>query len=182
MGGESFRQALSDFTFEAASGGAIRHLTDAGYTVKQIQERLDFPTPYQRIQEAVWKRLVDTGVLLLRDPRLREPGERVDYVREYDTYGRASFRRVVESGSQQEPEGSFLVCEFGRLRREDARRYGKVLEALDERQAEYIEGLPWIRQKVWHRADGRMQDIAKRLEAAGLSQDVCYSDPPFLHR
>ena len=28
-----FQKALSDFTYDAASGGAIRHLTDTGYTV-----------------------------------------------------------------------------------------------------------------------------------------------------
>ena len=40
-----FKSALADFTFEAASGGAIRHLADLGYTVKQITEQLSFPTP-----------------------------------------------------------------------------------------------------------------------------------------
>ena len=51
-----FQKALADFTQEAASGGAIRHLADMGYTVKQIMERLDFPTPYERVQKAVWER------------------------------------------------------------------------------------------------------------------------------
>ena len=42
---EYFKNALSNFMFEAASGGAIRHLADLGYTVKQISKKLEFPTP-----------------------------------------------------------------------------------------------------------------------------------------
>lgn len=45
---EYFKSALSDFTYEAASGGAIRHLADLGYTVKQISGQLSFPTPLDR--------------------------------------------------------------------------------------------------------------------------------------
>ena len=30
------KKALSDFTFDVASGGAIRHLADRGYTVQEI--------------------------------------------------------------------------------------------------------------------------------------------------
>lgn len=37
-----FQSALSDFTYDVACGGAIRHLADLGYTVHQITERLDF--------------------------------------------------------------------------------------------------------------------------------------------
>lgn len=175
MGKEDFRQALSDFTFDVASGGAIRHLTDLGYTVKQIQEQLDFPTPLARIQKEVWRRLVDTGIILLEEPGRQKPKEKVDYVREYDSYGKASFRRVVETDPQPETDadGIFLVCGFGALRYRDGERYRKVLAALDVRQAEYIDGLPWPPGKVWHRADERMLEIERRLRAAGLEQGAC---------
>lgn len=173
MGKEDFRQALSDFTFDVASGGAIRHLTDLGYTVKQIQEQLDFPTPIARIQEGVWKRLVDTGVILLEEPRRQALKEKVNYIREYDSYGKASFRRIVETNPQPETAEAFLVCEFGLLRYRDGEKYKKVLGALDERQAEYIDGLLWPLRQVWHRADERMLEIERRLRAAGLEQGAC---------
>lgn len=173
MGKEDFRQALSDFSFDVASGGAIRHLTDLGYTVKQIQEKLDFPTPIARIQEMVWKRLVETGVILLEDPRREGPKEKVNYIREYDSYGKVSFRRVVETNPQREAGEAFLACEFGLLRHRDAEKYRKVLAVLEGRQAEYIDGLPWVQRKVWHRADERMLEIGKRLGAAGLARGVC---------
>ncbi|MCM1191942.1 MAG: hypothetical protein NC123_07650 [Butyrivibrio sp.] len=174
MENDSFRRALSDFAFDVASGGAIRHLTDLGYTVKQIQETLDFPTPPARIQEAVWKRLVDSGVILLEEPGRPEPRETVRYVREYDSYGKASFRRVVETNPLPEAEGGFLTCEFGILRHTDPEKYRKVLAALEERQAEYIDGLPWPKRRVWHRADERMLEIGRRLRAAGLDLGVCH--------
>ena len=62
MSNKYFQKALSDFTYNAASGGAIRHLTDVGYTVKQIMEELAFPTPYERVQKGVWERLIETGI------------------------------------------------------------------------------------------------------------------------
>lgn len=94
-----FKEALSNFTHEAASGGAIRHLADLGYTVKQICERLDFPTSYERVQKTVWEHLLDTGVLLRREPGSEEPKERFTYVKDYNQYGRTSFRKVALSGA-----------------------------------------------------------------------------------
>lgn len=90
-----FQKALSDFTYETASGGAIRHLADSGYTVRQIAERLDFPTPYERVQKAVWEHLLRQKTILLERPGSGGQKESVHYVREYDQYGKASFRRVV---------------------------------------------------------------------------------------
>ncbi len=182
---KDFRQALSDFSFEAACGGAIRHLTDLGFTVKQMEERLDFPVSAERIREAVWKHLADTGVVCLEDPRplssaadcaaaLGAPGGmRINYVREYDSYGRASFRRVAEADNRRVAGGVYLVCEFGSLRDKDPEKYRQILALLDTRQAEYIAGLPWPRGKVWHRADERMLEIFKRIREAGLEQGVC---------
>lgn len=165
---------MSDFSFDVASGGAIHHLTDLGLTVKQIQERLDFPTPYERIQRAVWERLVDTGVIHLEEPGLERTKERARYVREYDSYGKVSFRRVVEQKSEEETRASFLTCEFGVVRQGDPGKFSKILAVLEKRQAEYIEGLPWERKKVWHRADERMLEIERRLRDAGLDRGVCY--------
>lgn len=195
---KEFQQALSDFTFDVASGGAIRHLTDLGYTVKQIQDRLDFPTPFARVQEAVWKRLVETGVIRLEEPLFgaavsgggkagaaegRDTGAggavRVNYVREYDSYGRASFRRVTETDTRREAGGEFLVCEFGVLKYRDGERYRQILALLAERQAEYVDGLPWPPVRVWHKAEGYMPEIGRRLRAAGRAREVCWQQSLF---
>ena len=167
-----FQRALSDFVFDMASGGAICHLTDLGYTVKQIQDKLDFPTPYERIQKAVWKHLLDTGVIVPQEQA--EMREKVEYVREYDSYGKASFRRVTAPISSQEPQQPRLLCRFGLLKYKDPERYREVLGTLEPRQAEYIDGLPWGLESVWHRADRRMLEIYHTLEKAGVSGEVCF--------
>lgn len=169
-----FQSALSDFVFDVASGGAIRHLADMGYTVRQIQERLDFPTPYERIQKAVWKHLTDTGVIFPENPRQGRAREKVDYVREYDSYGRPSFRRVAVQETSSELSGPCLLCAFGLLKYHSPERYEEVLGALKPEQAEYIEGLPWGLERVFHRADRRMLEIYHTLEKAGLSEGVCF--------
>lgn len=172
-----FQKALSDFVYDMASGGAIRHLTDMGYTVRQIQERLDFPTPYERIQKTVWKHLLDTGVIFPERPESGKTGEKVDYVREYDSYGRASFRRVTVQKASKPSEPCLLCC-FGLLQYRDPGRYEKVLEVLEKEQAEYIQGLPWGVERFFHQPDQRMLGIYHTLEHAGLSEGVCFFQEP----
>lgn len=94
-----FQSALADFTYEMASGAAIRHLTDLGYTVREISESLSYPTPLSRIQKQTWDRLVETGVILLQEPGT--PRETSEFVKVYDQYGRASFRKVVQREAGQ---------------------------------------------------------------------------------
>lgn len=48
-----FQNALSNFAGEVANGGAIRHLTDLGYTVNQIAKELSFPAPVEQIKPQV---------------------------------------------------------------------------------------------------------------------------------
>lgn len=200
-----FQNALSDFTHEAASGGAIRHLTDLGYTTKQIMERLDFPTPLARVQKEAWQRLIDTNVILLEEPGSVKR-EKTAYVREYDKFGRASFRKVVEqdegkedkiswrrqslSGKTQDKvsefirekiavngEGfSYVACDFGLINKQEPERFHRILQNLDEELREYIEGLPWERQRVYHRLNGRMTKIWMSLK----ENEGCFGECFFL--
>ena len=163
---------MSDLDYDVASGGAIRHLADLGYTVKQIQEKLAFPTPYERIRNTVWKHLLDTGVIFRENPAGAE--EKVEYVREYNQYGKASFRRVTMPVSPSESRESCLLCCFGPLKMKDPERFKEVLGALEREQAEYIEGLPWGTERVFYRPNRRMLDIYHALARAGLSEGVCY--------
>ena len=111
---EYFKSALSDFTYEAASGGAIRHLADLGYTVKQISGQLSFPTPFARVQKTVWQRLLDTGVLLMEEPGSGQGLNRgkAGYTMERDKYGRTSFRLVAakDGGTKAGGEKDNVIC------------------------------------------------------------------------
>ena len=197
-----FQNALSNFTYEAASGGSIRHLADLGYTVKQISEQLSFPTPIERIRRQVWERLVETNVILTETPGL-SIHEKFDYVREYDEYGKASFRRVamptiersqiqwkefaVSCREKEKLRGmlekkvaengethSYAACEFGILMRQDPNRFQELLRVLNSNQREYIEGLPWEAKPVYHRLNSRMFKTLLQLLAGGLWQGECY--------
>ena len=198
-----FRNALSDFTFEAASGGAIRHLTDLGYTVKQISGKLTYPTPYERVRKTVWQHLLDTQVVLTQEPGNGKQRGKAAYKMEYDKYGRASFRMesAVADGSglvrwkerrySEEQCGSlaawltdrcrvngedqsYVSCDFG-LR--DGREDGSLeaaMQTLNERQREYITGLMWENKVCYHRLDRRMQEIVVKLYKEGHYHGYCF--------
>lgn len=207
---EYFKNALSDFTYEAASGGAIRHLADLGYTVKQICEQLSFPTPYARVQKEVWQRLTDTGVILTEEPGSGADGKtgKAEYVVEHDKYGRTSFRLVASADRERTGQAvcwkerrfhespgaengrklaaylaercsandneAYISCRIGLMLRRNPAEYGVRTAVLNERQREYLSGLPWEEKLCYHRLDKRMQEIAVRLYAAGKLEESCY--------
>ena len=204
-----FQNALSSFTHEVASGGAIRHLTDLGFTAKQIAERLQYPTPFAQVQHEMWQRLTETDVILLEEPGT-EKKEKISYVREYDKYGKSSFRRVVEaaeeegmpicwrelametgvsSGSEEKDriwdimqkklaengeDCSYISCDFGLLASREPEYFKMLLQRLDPKQREYVEGLPWKRQKVYHRLDTRMAEIHRKMLLEEKYNCICY--------
>ncbi len=198
-----FKTALSNFTFDVASGGAIRHLTDRGYTADQIRKMLDVPTPFGRIQDTIWKHLLDKEVILLEEPGSGGKREKYDFIAEYDSWGRRSYRRVVVEEKVQEPvrwqekvfagtgreelwgllrektgengEGfSYISCDFGLHSRRDPKQYAQRLEQLEEPLRNYILGIPWERKLSYHRLDERMRQIAVSLYESGGYKGSCY--------
>ena len=134
-GNRYFQEALANFTQEAANGGAIRHLADLGYTVKQIAERLDFPAPYEKVRQAVWEHLTVSGVILRQEPGSGGHKEEAAYVKEYDRYGKATVRRVVKRDETLAvacwKTSSFLVGQ-----KPDAQRFLAILRAKLEENGE----------------------------------------------
>ena len=198
-----FRNALSDFTFEAASGGAIRHLADLGYTVKQISEKLTYPTPYERVRKAVWQHLIDTQVVLTREPGNGKQHGKAAYKMEYDKYGRASFRMepaaadsfgsirwkercyseeaygslaayLADKCSANGEDKSYVSCDFGLLDRREDGSLEAAMQTLNARQREYISGLMWENRICYHRLDRRMQEIVVKLYTEGYCHGYCY--------
>lgn len=86
-----FKAALSDFAFDAAFGDSIRHLHNSGYTPEEIYKYLDSGSlSVDRIRDVI-RRYEDT--------RNDNDGS-YEYVKEYDSYGRASFiKRKADKGS-----------------------------------------------------------------------------------
>lgn len=197
-----FQNALSNFAGEVANGGAIRHLTDLGYTVDQIAKELSFPAPVEQIRPQVWKRLLDTEVILTAEPG-SEVREKSEFVREYDQYGKASFRKVTAPQAEQtvihwkekelifenkeklrsflekkvvenKEDRSYAACDFGIWIKEEPKHFQDVLLSLDKVHREYVEGLPWEKKRVYHKLNPRMREILLQLSAKGLLQGDCY--------
>lgn len=85
-----FREALSDFAFDAAYGDSIRHLHDSGYTPAQIREYLKTQAlTEERIREVIEKYTGKSGDTGKRINNSRD----YEIVKEYDQYGRSTFVR-----------------------------------------------------------------------------------------
>lgn len=200
---EYFKQALSSFAMDMASGGAIKHLTNQGYTVQQIVNKLDFPTPYEKVQELVWKQMIENGCLLLEEPGNGTDHEKVDYIQETDSLGRKSFRKVVVSCENDTrihwkewnytwksedsfrafldercvkngEQDSYVRCDFGLRKYRDPKGYERIIQKLTVQQKEYILGLPWELRPVYHQLNLRMREIVATLYAAGEFHGCLY--------
>ena len=200
---EYFKQALSSFAIDMASGGAIKHLTNQGYTVQQIANKLDFPTPYEKVQELVWKQMIENGCLLLEEPGNGTEHEKVDYIQETDSLGRKSFRKVVVSCENDTrihwkewnytwksedsfrafldercvkngEQDSYVRCDFGLRKYRDPKGYERTIQKLTAQQKEYILGLPWELRPVYHQLNLRMREIVATLYAAGEFHGCLY--------
>ncbi|SFQ32447.1 hypothetical protein SAMN02910358_01596 [Lachnospiraceae bacterium XBB1006] len=161
MNNEFFKQTLANFTHDVASGDAIRHLADKGYTVPEIAKELDFPTPIERIRKTVWEHYINTGVIRFEPP---EEGTRlrVHYEKVYGAFGKTSFKRVEEEIKEIPRE--YRKCEFGKEKYGDAKAFELKLERLDAKDREYVENLPWPLQPVYHVADERIKRIMQKFE------------------
>ena len=186
----TFQKALSNLTFEAACGGAIRHLADKGYTAKQIMERLDYPISYEHLRTALYQHLRDTCVILEEPPEKGLPEAKPKYVLEYNEYGKPSYRRIKDTERVNgSGEGglavwrevvcktfpvvsgqAYLSCDFGIADSVTA----KGIDLLNGRQREYIEGILWPKRRVYHKLDQRMREILCSLHGQGFYEGICY--------
>lgn len=191
-----FKDALSDFAFDMACGSQIRHLADLGYTVNQIMGELDISIPFLKVQKTVTEHLQASGVLTVGRPDGKSIGKK-EFVREYDRYGKPSFRQVKAKpsagicwqervylpsadgdlslflNSKTEENGednSYVSCDFGL----NPEKTAKATAILEPRQKDYIEGVLWETKRIYHRLSPIMRAIISKLYAQGLYEGECY--------
>ena len=102
-----FKKALSDFAFDAAYGDSIRHLYRKGYSPEAIKEHLNCESlSIEKISQVI-DRFCDSydspdpsgqknpasGAGDGSSDTSINNAHRYEYVKEYDSYGRASFIR-----------------------------------------------------------------------------------------
>lgn len=163
-----FKQAISNFTFEAACGGAIRHLADLGYSVKQIEEQLSYPVPYEKVQKTVWEYFLENGILLLEEPGKVKIQEKADYVKEYNKYGKASFRRVV---SQKEEAGEIHFKEKHFDREQDGDISGYLTKKCNENEMKAYVLLDFT---AYDHAESGSAKVSPQMNFPSL--DTCQQD------
>lgn len=169
-GRDYFNQALSDFMFEVASGGSIRHLVDLGYSVDQIMGRLAFPTPRERVENAVYRYMTETGVLLEKLPVERESLRKVTLeAAQLDQISAGFLRLIAQNGE----ESAYLRCPFGYLQKNDPKGLEDSLSCLNSREREYVRGIRWQRNDMYHRLNARMREIAAKLALYGDGEVEC---------
>lgn len=193
-----FKHALSDFAYDVACGAQIRHLADLGYAVSQIVKELDVAVSYESVQKTVTEHLRKTGVLLLSKPG-SENSVKTKFIREYDSYGRPSFRQVAEKGadaavtSWQEriyqssltgeffrflndkttengEDCSYISCDFG-LEKQNMQQ---SLSVLEQQQRAYIEGILWQKSRMYHQLTPSIRVLMSRLYDCGCYEGECY--------
>lgn len=193
-----FKHALSDFAYDVACGAQIRHLADLGYAVSQIVKELDVAVSYESVQKTVTEHLRKTGVLLLGKPG-SENSVKTKFIREYDSYGRPSFRQVAEKGadaavtSWQEriyqssltgeffrflndkttengEDCSYISCDFG-LEKQNMQQ---SLSVLEQQQRAYIEGILWQKSRMYHQLTPSIRVLMSRLYDCGCYEGECY--------
>lgn len=155
-----FEDALSNFVHDMASGGAIRHLVDMGYSIDRIMEQLDYPTPRRRVEKTVYQYMMESGILLDALP----VEETVMKVSHLNNVSRPVIsQRLRELIQKNDKDSSYMQCPFGRWLQENQTEYLDQLSCLTGREKEYISGVPWHGDIMYHRLNDRMLEIGIEL-------------------
>ena len=152
---KEFNKALSNFVHDVASGGAVRHLADSGYSISEIAAQLDYPLTKEKIAKVMWEHYINTGKICTEEPK--ETHEKVSFVKEQDAYGKTTFRKVVETVDNSTRK--YIKCEYGKALYQKKPEFVAWLQKLEAGDREYIELLPWPLTPVYHEADARMKRI-----------------------
>lgn len=141
-------------------------MVDIGFTTDDIMKRLDFPTPRKRVEEAVFQRLTETGILLEELPvrpgdlRVIRPGQG----------GAPGLAPLLRSALERDgEEHSYVSCPFGTIRRDREVRLRQMLSCLTSRERDYLLGIPWRPKVMYHRLNSRMYEISLCLAEHGTA-------------
>lgn len=155
-----FEAALSDFVFDVAAGGAIRHLVDRGHSVEQIMKELDYPVPRAKVEKAVYRYMTETGMLIAKLPP-EDENVRWHLLQEKD--GKKLHKAMTEYIEEYGVENSYMECPFGKWMKNDENKLKQVISCLTSREQDYILGIKWERNVMYHILNDRMREIGIKL-------------------
>lgn len=157
---EYFQAALSDFVFDVAAGGAIRHLVDRGHSVEQIMKELDYPVPRTKVEKAVYRYMTETGILIAKLPP-EDDNVRIHLLHEKD--GKKLHEAIIRYSEEYGIENSYMECPFRKWIKDDKCKLQQVISCLTSREQEYILGICWEQNVMYHRLNERMREIGIKL-------------------
>lgn len=161
-----FEEALSDFVHDAASGGAIRHLVDLGYSLEQMVQALSYPTPRERVQKTAYRYMLESGMLLRVLPGAKEDSFVLISLQARDR--ERLFLYLQEKSRENGQENVYVSCPFGVMSGQQNERMTETqmrsyLSFLNKREQDYILGIPWEDRVMYHRLTSRMREIGRKL-------------------
>lgn len=155
-----FEAALSDFVFDVAAGGAIRHLADRGHSVEQIMGELTYPVPRAKVEKAFYRHLLETGILLKHLPDEKEERQ---ILLLSEKKGKKMPEAIVAHIAKYGEENSYMECPFGAWKKQEEKNREQFLSCLSLREREYILGISWEQNVMYHRLNDRMREIGIKL-------------------
>ena len=156
---EFFKKTLSDVSFDAASGDAIRHLADRGLSPEEIFGLLSYPAPLGKIGEVMLRHFYDLGIVC-NDPH-EEKKPAADYVKTTDQYGRISFVRVEKPVEQ--PAREYVLIDFGKRKYLEGEKFYNAAEALRPSDRSYVLDINWPPAPLYHIKNERIERIINVL-------------------
>lgn len=160
-----FEAALSDFMFDVAAGGAIRHLTDRGHSVEQIMKELDYPVARSKVEKAVYRHLTESGTLISKLPEENEKSH-IRHLKSGSYKDKNKFvEELVKNIETYGNENSYMECPFGIWLNNNENKLQQAMSVLNTREQEYILGIRWERNIMYHRLNDRMREIGMKLGA-----------------
>ncbi len=157
---KEFEQALGNFINDVAVGGAIRHLADQDYTVSEIINNLNYPISKSKVASIVWDYYIENGIICFDQPQ--KYIEKFKYVKEQNSYGKISFRKVIE---RECIDREYVKVDFGKQLYNNNRLFLEFLKTLSSKDYQYISDLPWPKIDIYHIINPRMTRIYKQYES-----------------
>ena len=128
--------------------------------MEQIIKELDYPTPRGRIEQTVYRYMTESGILLARLPVKEETMQRYNLkhpsVKELSNILQ---EKIQENGQTH----SYVSCPFGAYMQGDKGLLQKKISCLTGREQEYILGIRWEQDIMYHQLNDRMLEIGKYL-------------------
>ena len=171
MNNQYFNKALGNFIFDFAGGDTVRKLTRDGYSVTEISDKLLFPLTKKQIGMMSYRELVAIGRVRLQKPHIDETLQQISYIKEYDTFGKASLRQI-STPIPIDASIEYVEINFGKLKYKNDEAFNEQLQKLSVRDKSYINDIPWPLSPVYHEKNEQIMRILDILASLRNSSSI----------